>query len=101
MRVALMIEGQEDVTWQDWVALADACERYGIEALFRSDHYLSVMGQGERGSLDAWGTLNALAARTQRLRLRTLVSPASFRHPSGLAKLAATADHVSGGRIEL
>src|SRR3954451_5028900 len=101
MRIALMIEGQEDVTWDDWVALADACERSGIEALFRSDHYLSVMGGGGRGSLDAWGTINALAARTSSLQLGTLVSPASFRHPSVLAKLAVTADHVSGGRVSL
>ena len=101
VRVALMIEGQEDVTWEDWVALADACERSGIEALFRSDHYVSVLGQRERGSLDAWGTINALAAHTSTLRLGTMVSPASFRHPSVLAKLVATADHVSGGRIEL
>src|SRR3954471_3802946 len=101
MRIALMIEGQEDVTWEDWVALADAVERSGVEALFRSDHYVSVMGEGERGSLDAWGTLNALAARTSTLRLGTMVSPSSFRHPSVLAKLATTADHVSGGRIEL
>ena len=96
-----MIEGQEDVTWEDWVALADACERSGVEALFRSDHYVSVIGAGERGSLDAWGTINALAARTSTLRLGTMVSPSSFRHPSVLAKLATTADHVSGGRIEL
>jgi F420-dependent oxidoreductase-like protein len=96
-----MIEGQEDVNWLDWVALADACERSGVEALFRSDHYVSVLGEGERGSLDAWGTLNALAARTTTLRLGTMVSPSSFRHPSVLAKLATTADHVSGGRIEL
>src|SRR5205823_1417569 len=75
MRVALMIEGQEDVTWGDWVALADACERSGIEALFRSDHYLSVMGEGQRGSLDAWATINALAAHTTTLRLGTMVSP--------------------------
>src|SRR3954451_15527584 len=101
MRVALMIEGQEDVTWDDWVALAETCEAAGIEALFRSDHYLSVSGALQRGSLEAWGTLNALAARTTTLRLGTLVSPASFRHPSVLAKLATTADHVSGGRIEL
>src|SRR5688572_24204567 len=96
-----MIEGQEDVTWEDWVALADVCERSGVEALFRSDHYVSVMGEGERGSLDAWGTICALAARTSTLRLGTMVSPSSFRHPSVLAKLATTADHVSGGRIEL
>src|SRR6476620_7062621 len=101
MRIALMIEGQEDVTWQDWVALADACERSGIEALFRSDHYVSVMGEGRRGSLDAWATITALAARTTKLRLGTMVSPTSFRHPSVLAKLATTADHVSGGRIDL
>jgi F420-dependent oxidoreductase-like protein len=96
-----MIEGQEDVTWEDWVALADACERSGVETLFRSDHYSSVEGAGERGSLDAWATINALAARTTTLRLGTMVSPTSFRHPSVLAKLATTADHVSGGRIEL
>src|SRR4051812_2248706 len=101
VRVALMIEGQEDVTWEDWVALADACERSGVDALLRSDHYLSVEGQGERGSLDAWATINALAARTTTLRLGTMVSPSSFRHPSVLAKLAVTADHVSGGRVSL
>ena len=96
-----MIEGQEDVTWEDWVALADACERSGVEALFRSDHYLSVSGEGQNGALDAWATINALAARTTKLRLGTMVSPTSFRHPSVLAKLVTTADHVSGGRIEL
>jgi F420-dependent oxidoreductase-like protein len=101
MRIALMIEGQEDVTWEDWVALAETCEASGIEALFRSDHYLSVSGHHERGALDAWGTINALAARTTTLRLGTMVSPSSFRHPSVLGKLATTADHVSGGRIEL
>jgi F420-dependent oxidoreductase-like protein len=101
VRFALMIEGQEDVTWADWVALADACEVLGIEALFRSDHYLSVLGDHGRGALDAWGTINALAAMTTKLRLGALVSPATFRHPSVFAKLAVTADHVSGGRIEV
>jgi alkanesulfonate monooxygenase SsuD/methylene tetrahydromethanopterin reductase-like flavin-dependent oxidoreductase (luciferase family) len=101
VRVALMIEGQEDVTWDDWRALATACEQHGIDTMFRSDHYLSVMGRGERGSLDAWATINALAAITSTLRLGTLVSPATFRHPSELAKVVVTADHVSGGRVEL
>jgi F420-dependent oxidoreductase-like protein len=101
MRVCLMIEGQEDVTWEDWRALAGACEEHGVEALFRSDHYLSVEGRGERGSLDAWATIAALAAVTGTLRLGTLVSPATFRHPSELAKVVTTADHVSGGRVEL
>ena len=96
-----MIEGQEDVGWVDWVSLARACERLGFEALFRSDHYASVDGIAGRGALDAWATVSALAAVTTGLRLGTLVSPATFRHPSVLAKNAVTADHVSGGRIEL
>jgi F420-dependent oxidoreductase-like protein len=97
-----MIEGQEGVSWPQWVALARACEEHGIEALFRSDHYMNLDGQHpEREALDAWGTMCALAAITSTLRLGTLVSPATFRHPSNLAKLATTADHISGGRIEV
>jgi F420-dependent oxidoreductase-like protein len=100
--LCLMIEGQEGVTWTQWQALARACEEHGIPALFRSDHYQNLDGQHpERGSLDAWGTLNALSAVTTKLRLGTLVTPTSFRHPSVLAKLVVTADHVSGGRIDL
>jgi alkanesulfonate monooxygenase SsuD/methylene tetrahydromethanopterin reductase-like flavin-dependent oxidoreductase (luciferase family) len=102
MRVCLMIEGQESVSWEDWLALAKACEASEIEALFRSDHYLSVMGRAERSSLDAWATISALAAVTSTLRLGTLVSPVTFRHPSVLAKNVVTADHIAGGgRIEL
>ena len=96
-----MIEVQEGVTWDQWVALAGACEEHGLEGLFRSDHYESVMGMPERGSLDAWATLAGLAARTSRIRLGTLVSPATFRHPSVLAKNVATVDHIAGGRVEL
>lgn len=96
-----MIEGQEDVTWEDWRAIAAACEEHGVGTLFRSDHYLSVDDRRERGSLDAWATIAALAAVTTRLRLGTLVSPATFRHPAVLAKSVVTADHVSGGRVEL
>ena len=102
MDLCLMIEGQEGVSWPEWVALARACEEHAITTLFRSDHYLNLDGQHpERGSLDAWATLNALAAVTETLRLGTLVSPATFRHPSNLAKLVASADQISGGRIEL
>jgi F420-dependent oxidoreductase-like protein len=101
VRICLMIEGQEGVEWADWIALARACERLGFDALFRSDHYLSVDGRGERGSLDAWGTISGLAAITSTLRLGTLVSPATFRHPSVLAKAVVTADHISSGRVEL
>jgi F420-dependent oxidoreductase-like protein len=102
MQLCLMVEGQEGVSWDQWVALAHACEEHGLPAMFRSDHYLNVDGaHPERAALDAWGTLNALAAVTTTLRLGTLVSPATFRHPSALAKLVVTADQVSNGRVEL
>lgn len=101
MRIGLMIEGQEGVTWEQWASLAQACEEHGIEALFRSDHYNGLMGDETRGATDAWAVISALGAVTSRLRLGTLVSPVTFRHPSVLAKMAATADQVSRGRVEL
>lgn len=101
MRVCLMIEGQEGVSWDQWRAIATACEEHGVETLFRSDHYLSVEDRRERGSLDAWATLAALAAVTSTVRLGTLVSPATFRHPAVLGKTAATVDQISGGRVEV
>jgi alkanesulfonate monooxygenase SsuD/methylene tetrahydromethanopterin reductase-like flavin-dependent oxidoreductase (luciferase family) len=96
-----MVEGQEGVTWEQWLALAEACEQAGLEGLFRSDHYLSIVRGGEAGSLDAWATLAGLAARTERIRLGTLVSPVTFRSPSVLARNVVTVDHISGGRVEL
>ena len=96
-----MIEGQEGVTWPEWVALARACEEHRVPALFRSDHHLNLSGVDERGSLDAWAVINALAACTTSLHLGTLVSPVTSRHPSEVAKLVVAADHVSGGRVSL
>ena len=99
MRIALMVEGQEGPSWDDWLALAEACEQHGLEALFRSDHYLSLTDPA--AATDAWTLIGALAARTSKLRLGTLVSPVTFRHPAVVAKGAATADQISGGRIEV
>src|SRR5262245_29759962 len=96
-----MIEGQEGVSWQQWCALADACEEHGVETLFRSDHYISQSDEDANVAHDAWTTLAGLAARTTTLRFGTLVSPATFRAPALLANAAATVDHISGGRIEL
>jgi alkanesulfonate monooxygenase SsuD/methylene tetrahydromethanopterin reductase-like flavin-dependent oxidoreductase (luciferase family) len=101
MKVALMIEGQEGVTWPQWVALARAAEEAQLDALFRSDHYRSISRGDPNGALDAWGTICGLAAVTSTLRLGTLVTPVTFRKPSVLAKLVTTADHISGGRVEL
>jgi F420-dependent oxidoreductase-like protein len=96
-----MIEGQDGVTWEQWLELARTAEEAGIEALFRSDHYTSPREHGRVGSLDAWTTLAGLAAATERIRLGTLVSPVTFRHPSLLARAVTTTDHISGGRVEL
>ena len=101
MRVCIVAEGQEGIGWSDWLGLARRCEELGFEALFRSDHYRSTVGVPDRDCLDAWATLAALAGMTERIRLGTLVSPATFRHPSELAKVVATVDHASGGRVEL
>ena len=86
MRVCLMIEGQEGVTWEQWLALALAAEEANLDGLFRSDHYRSIMRGEPAGSLDAWATLAGLAARDERLRLGTMVSPVTFRRVPVLAK---------------
>ena len=101
MRICLMIEGQEGVSWEQWLALALAAEQAELDGLFRSDHYRSIHRGDPAGSLDAWATLAALAARTSRIRLGTLVSPTSFRPVSVLAKSVVTVDEISGGRVEL
>ena len=100
MRLALMIEGQEGVSWEDWLALARACEEFGVEALFRSDHYLSPTDPG-RAALDAWAVIPALAAQTSRLELGTLVSPVTFRQAAVLANASLTANEIAGGRVSL
>ena len=97
-----MIEGQEGVTWEQWVALARAADAAGIEAMYRSDHYLGIARAGRAGgSLDAWTTLAGLAAVTERIRLGTLVSPVTFRPAAVLAKSVVTVDHISNGRVDL
>ena len=101
MRIALMVEGQEGVEWPQWLALGQAAEAAGLEGLFRSDHYRSIVRGEPAGALDAWAVLAALAATTERIRLGTMVSPVTFRPASVLAKNVVTVDHVSNGRVEL
>jgi alkanesulfonate monooxygenase SsuD/methylene tetrahydromethanopterin reductase-like flavin-dependent oxidoreductase (luciferase family) len=100
-RLNLMIEGQEGVTWPQWVALAEAAEAANLEGLFRSDHLKSIVRGDPAGSLEAWSTLAALAAVTTKLRLGTMVTPVTFRRAGILAKLVTTVDQISGGRAEL
>ncbi len=101
MRLALMIEPQQGCSYEDQLAVARHAEAAGFETLFRSDHYDSFPGAGGRPTTDAWTVLAGLARETTRIRLGALVSPVTFRHPGNLAKVVATVDEMSGGRVEL
>lgn len=98
----IFTEPQQGASYDDLLAVAKATEDLGFDAFFRSDHYL-VMGDGDGlpGPTDAWTTLAGLARETSRIRLGTLVSSATFRHPGVLAIQVAQVDQMSGGRVEL
>ncbi|WP_214320222.1 LLM class F420-dependent oxidoreductase [Nonomuraea sediminis] len=102
MKLRIFTEPQQGATYDDLLAVAQATERLGFDAFFRSDHYQRI-GPGDPGpgSTDAWVTLGALARETSRIRLGTLVSPATFRLPGPLAISVAQVDQMSGGRVEL
>ena len=101
MQLDLLIITQEGVTWSDWRALADTCERFGVPTLFAGDHYISTTDELGNVAHDAWTVMSGLAAHTSTLRLGTMVTPVTFRPPAVLANVVATADHISGGRVEL
>jgi F420-dependent oxidoreductase-like protein len=102
MELRVFTEPQQGATYRDLLWVARATEALGFDAFFRSDHYLH-MGQvsGLPGPTDAWTTLAGLARDTSRIRLGTLVSPATFRPPGPLAITVAQVDQMSGGRVEL
>jgi alkanesulfonate monooxygenase SsuD/methylene tetrahydromethanopterin reductase-like flavin-dependent oxidoreductase (luciferase family) len=100
VKLCLSIEIQEGLSYEETLALARGAELAGFDAALLAEHY-SSSGVIDRPAADAWIYLAALARETERIRLGTLVSPVTFRHPAVLAKLAATLDHVSGGRAEL
>lgn len=101
VRYVLMLEAQQGLSYDDQLAIARRAEAAGFEALFRSDHYESFPGSAGRPTTDAWTVLAGLARETDRIRLGVLVSPVTFRPPGTIAKIAATLDHMSGGRVEL
>ena len=101
MRVGIMIEGQEGLTWERWWRLAQAAEDLGYESLCRSDHLTGLGGESRRPSLETWVSLTALATRTRRIRFGPMVSPLTFYHPAILAKMAAAIDNLAGGRFDL
>ena len=102
MDIRVFVEPQLGASYDDQLRVARAAEDLGFDAFFRSDHYLTMgSATGLPGPTDAWVTLGALARETSRIRLGTLVTPATFRFPGPLAISVAQVDVMSGGRVEL
>lgn len=102
MEFRVFVEPQQGATYADQAAVAQRAEQLGFDGFFRSDHYLKMGAvSGLPGPTDAWVTLAGLAVQTERIRLGTLVTAATFRLPGPLAISVAQADQMSGGRIEL
>lgn len=101
VELRVFTEPQQGASYDDLLAVARTAEDLGFGAFFRSDHYLSMGGDGLPGSTDAWTTLAGLARETSTIRLGTLMTSATFRHPGVLAIQAAQVDAMSGGRVEL
>jgi F420-dependent oxidoreductase-like protein len=99
----IFTEPQQGAGYDDLLTIAQATERLGFDAFFRSDHYLKMGDHvdGLPGPTDAWTTLAGLARETKRIRLGTLVSSVTYRHPGVLAIQVAQVDEMSGGRVEL
>ncbi len=101
MKLGVMIEGQEGLTWERWRAIMRRTEELGFESLWRSDHYVSLAGRSERDALETFTSLTLTAVETSRLRFGPLVAPVTFRHPTLVARMAAAIDQLSGGRLVL
>jgi F420-dependent oxidoreductase-like protein len=101
VELRIFTEPQQGATYRDLLKVARATEDAGYDAFFRSDHYLKMgSGDGLPGPTDAWITLAGLAVQTSRIRLGTLMTPATFRLPGPLAVSVAQVDQMSGGRVE-
>lgn len=97
----VFVEPQQGATYGDQLAVAQTAERLGFSAFFRSDHFLAMSGDGQPGPTDSWVTLGGIARETSSIRLGTMVTSATFRHPGPLAIAVAQVDEMSGGRVEL
>jgi F420-dependent oxidoreductase-like protein len=102
MELRIFTEPQQGASYDQLLAVARTAEECGFGAFFRSDHYLTMgSGSGLPGPTDAWITLAGLARDTERIRLGTLLTAATFRRPGPLAIAVAQVDAMSGGRVEL
>jgi F420-dependent oxidoreductase-like protein len=100
MDVAIMIEGQNGLTWPRWQRIVRAVEDLGFAGLYRSDHFTN-MNPPDLDSLELWVSLIWLAANTKRIVFGPLVTPLSFRHPVMTLRMATAVDDLSGGRLTL
>ena len=100
MELAIMIEGQDGLTWPRWKRIASAVEDLGFAGLYRSDHFTNS-NPPEKDSLELWVSLTYLATHTKRIQFGPLVTPFSFRHPTLTARMAAAVDDLSEGRLQL
>ena len=102
MELRIFTEPQQGASYDDLLTMAKEAEALGYGAFFRSDHYLKMGSvDGLPGPTDAWTTLAGLARETETIRLGTLVTSATFRHPVVLAIQVAQVDQMSLGRVEL
>ena len=101
MDFRVFVEPQQGATYGDQLAVAKTAEAAGYSAFFRSDHYLAMSGDGMPGPTDSWVTLGGIARETSTIRLGTMVTSATFRHPGVLAISVAQVDEMSGGRVDL
>jgi len=99
-RFGIQIEPQFGFTYAEVAEIAKEAERVGFTALWVSDHIFFDAQSSRRNCIEAWTLITALAPLTTRLRLGTLVTCNSYRQPSFLAKIAASFDHLSNGRLE-
>jgi alkanesulfonate monooxygenase SsuD/methylene tetrahydromethanopterin reductase-like flavin-dependent oxidoreductase (luciferase family) len=95
-------EVEREVRWPELRAIARTAEQAGFDSLWLGDHLLYRYASGEaRGPWEAWTTLAGLAEATERVALGPLVAATAFHAPFMLAKMAATVDEISGGRLVL
>lgn len=100
LEIAVMIEGQNGLTWARWLQIAQLVENAGFVGLFRSDHFTNG-NPPDMESLELWTSLTWLASHTNRIEFGPLVTPFSFRHPVHTARMAAAVDDLSNGRLVL